>query len=144
MVDEEVVRYLQHGLPELLRLVHGTDVAELELTDGPFRVRLHRSNPIAVEASAADMPAVAEEVPPPAGITSPRVGTFYRAGHPGMPPLVAEGSQVEEHTVVGIVESLHVLTEIEAGVRGTITRALATDGEPIEYGHVLFEVAPFE
>jgi acetyl-CoA carboxylase biotin carboxyl carrier protein len=69
------------------------------------------------------------------------VGTFYRAGKPGVPPLVTEGSQVEDDTVVGIIEALHELTDVEAGCRGIVSKVFATDGQPVEYGQPLFEVS---
>jgi acetyl-CoA carboxylase biotin carboxyl carrier protein len=75
-------------------------------------------------------------------VTAPLVGTFYSAANPGDPPYVGEGSVVEDHTVVGIIEALQVLTEVEAGCRGTVTAVLATDGQAVEYGQALFEVAP--
>ena len=75
-------------------------------------------------------------------ITCPLVGTFYRAPKPGMPPLVTEDSPVEPDTVVGIVEALREqLTEIQAECTGRVVRVLATDGQPVEYGQVLFEVS---
>jgi biotin carboxyl carrier protein len=49
---------------------------------------------------------------------------------------------VDEHTVVGIIEALQVLTEVEAGYRGTVEAVLATDGQAVEYGQALFEVLP--
>jgi biotin carboxyl carrier protein len=75
-------------------------------------------------------------------ITAPLVGTFYSAANPGDPPYVGEGSTVDEHTVVGIIEALQVLTEVEAGYRGTVEAVLATDGQAVEYGQALFEVLP--
>lgn len=88
------------------------------------------------------LPEAAPAEPRIQAITSPLVGTFYRAGKPGAPPLVDEGTWVEEDTVVGIVEALHVLTEVEAQCRGRIASVKATDGMPVQYGQPLFEVAP--
>jgi acetyl-CoA carboxylase biotin carboxyl carrier protein len=81
------------------------------------------------------------EGPASVEILSPLVGTFYRAGQPGIPPLVAEGSHVEPDTVVGFVDVLGEPTEIEAGYAGAVTREYATDGQTVEYGQALFEVA---
>jgi acetyl-CoA carboxylase biotin carboxyl carrier protein len=142
----DITEYCADRLPELLRLLQGSDLLELVIQDGDRRVRIVRS-PGSVPGDAiglAEAPeggAFAAE-PGFAEIRSPVVGTFYRAGKLGMAPLVSEGSEVEEDTVVGIVESLQQLTDIEAGHIGMVTRVLATDGQPVEYGQVLFEVTP--
>jgi acetyl-CoA carboxylase biotin carboxyl carrier protein len=68
------------------------------------------------------------------------VGTFYRAGKPGMAPLVSEGLHVQDSTVIGIIEALQVLTDVEAGNSGTVTSVLATDGQPVEYNQPLLEI----
>ena len=68
------------------------------------------------------------------------VGTFYRAGKPGMAPLVSDGSHVQDSTVIGIIEALQVLTDVEAGCTGTVTAVLATDGQPVEYNQPLLEI----
>jgi biotin carboxyl carrier protein len=142
LVMGDVDHYLSEVLPRLLKLVQSTDITELELHEGDVQLRLHRV--VAKNGQAGHEHANAELLPvlPPltSEVVSPLVGTFYRAAAPGMPPLAGEGSQVEEHTVVGIVEALQVLTEVEAGCRGVVTEVLATDGQPVAYGQVLFEV----
>jgi acetyl-CoA carboxylase biotin carboxyl carrier protein len=59
-----------------------------------------------------------------------------------MAPLVTEGSMVEESTVIGIIEALQVLTDVEADCSGVVTAVLATDGQPVEYNQPLLEVRP--
>jgi acetyl-CoA carboxylase biotin carboxyl carrier protein len=140
---DNLTSYLRDDLPGLLDVLRGTDVVDLELEAGSARVRVHRAgtdNPGAQVETMVEIEDILPAGPSTGVITATLVGTFYRAGKPGMPPLVAEGSRVEDETVVGIIEALHVLTEIEAGCRGTVTTVLATDGEPVEYGHALFEV----
>lgn len=135
--------HLDKTLPAILDLLRGSDVRELEVQEGDFHVRLHRA--VAESArwseyageTSQDSSAPEQEL---VRITSPLVGTFYRAGKPGMPPLASEGTRVEEDTIVGIVEALQVLTEVAAGVSGAVTEVLATDGQPVEYGQTLFEV----
>jgi acetyl-CoA carboxylase biotin carboxyl carrier protein len=75
-------------------------------------------------------------------IVAPMVGTFYRAAEPDSPPLAEEGTEVAETTIVGIIESLQVLNPVQAGHTGRVTRVLATDGQPVEYGQPIFEVTP--
>jgi acetyl-CoA carboxylase biotin carboxyl carrier protein len=135
--------YLTDTLPKLLRILQGSDVRELELEEGNIRVRLHRSSTDLVdgiaEASALDdMPALL--APATVLVRASIVGTFYRAGKPGMAPLVSETSHVEDSTIIGIIEALQVLTDVEAGYAGTVTAVLATDGQPVEYNQPLLEI----
>lgn len=135
---------LSHALQGILDALRTSDVLELVVEDGDNRIRLHRRQPgafqIPLEISSEEARGEVDRGPELVTVTSPLVGTFYRAGHPGMPPLVEEGSAVDENTVVGIVEALQVLTDVEAGCRGVIRRVLATDGQPVEYGQILFEL----
>ena len=144
-MEQDGADYIAETLPRLLDVLQESDVRELELREGDVRVRLHRVEGREAEALAE---ALGESEPLPLAepqmveVTSPLVGTFYRAGKPGAPPLVEEGSRVQQDTVVGIIEALQVLTEVEAGCDGTVTKVLATDGQPVEYGQSLFEVTP--
>jgi acetyl-CoA carboxylase biotin carboxyl carrier protein len=140
--DAAVTHYLAHELPRLLDVLRGTDVRDLELTEGEVYIRLHRSG--STTGAKSHMREVsdidAQSAPGSAEITASLVGTFYRAGQPGMAPLVEEGSFVEDDTVVGIIEALQVLTDVEAGCRGIVSLVMATDGQPVEYGQPLFKV----
>ncbi len=73
-------------------------------------------------------------------VTSPLLGTFYRAPKPGAPPFVAVGAQVEEETVVAIIEVMKLMNTVRAGVRGTVTEILLGDGALAEYGETLLRV----
>ena len=68
------------------------------------------------------------------------VGTFYRAPTPGAPPFVDVGSQVGEHTVVGIIEVMKLMNSISAGALGTVTEICVSDGELVEAGQVLMRL----
>ncbi|MDQ2743231.1 MAG: hypothetical protein M3Z66_13195 [Chloroflexota bacterium] len=140
---DDFAEFVAVGLPALLRSVQGSDICELDVQDDDLRVRLRRGNHIV----DSPRPVMGEETeiapimsPPTTDIVASVVGTFYRAGHASVAPLVAEGSQVEDDTVVGIIEALQVLTEVEAGCTGLITTVLATDGQPVDYGQPLFTV----
>jgi biotin carboxyl carrier protein len=138
---DETLDEVTERLSGLLDVLQGTDVQELEVTEGDVRVKLHRN--VVQRAEQEVDPVVDVELasePPVVPVTAPLVGTFYRAGKPGMAPLVSEGSVVEDDTVVGIIEALQVLTEVEAGCSGQVVTVLATDGQPVEYGQRLFEV----
>ncbi len=73
-------------------------------------------------------------------INSPIVGTFYSAAAPGSPAFVKAGDEVNEETVVCIVEAMKVMNEIKAEKRGRIKRVLAENATPVEYGQPLFEL----
>ncbi|WP_400163635.1 acetyl-CoA carboxylase biotin carboxyl carrier protein [Brevibacillus sp. TJ4] len=73
-------------------------------------------------------------------ITSPMVGTFYRAPAVDAPPYVQVHDRVEESTVVCIVEAMKLFNEIEAEVRGEIVEILAENGQLVEPGQPLFTV----
>ena len=68
------------------------------------------------------------------------VGTFYRSASPTDKPFVSIGDQVDENTVVCIIEAMKVMNEIKAEARGTIARILTDDAKPVQYGQPLFEL----
>ncbi|MFO1402402.1 MAG: biotin/lipoyl-containing protein [Steroidobacteraceae bacterium] len=73
-------------------------------------------------------------------VSSPLLGTFYRAPKPGAPPFVDVGSLVEPDTVIAIVEVMKLMNTVRAGVHGTVSEILARDGELVEYGQALLRV----
>jgi acetyl-CoA carboxylase biotin carboxyl carrier protein len=73
-------------------------------------------------------------------VASPLLGTFYRAPKPGAAPFVEVGSQVEEGTVVAIIEVMKLMNTVRAGVRGTVSEILVADGALAEYGETLLRV----
>lgn len=73
-------------------------------------------------------------------ILSPLVGTFYAAPAEDAEPYVCVGDRVEAGQVVGIVEAMKLMNEIESECTGTITEILVENGEPVEYGQPLFRV----
>jgi acetyl-CoA carboxylase biotin carboxyl carrier protein len=135
--------YLQREFDALLDVLRTSDVEEFEVQHGELSVRLHRTrNRVEDSVTPPELvPQLEESHPRTQSVVSTLVGTFYRAGEPGSPPLVEEGSQVFDDTVVGIVEALGSLTEVRAGFRGVVTHVLATDGHVVEYGQPLLEVA---
>jgi acetyl-CoA carboxylase biotin carboxyl carrier protein len=72
----------------------------------------------------------------------PLLGTFYRAPKPGAPPFVDVGDKVEEDTVVGIVETMKMMTPVHAGVRGTIVELRTGNGEFADTDAILLLVDP--
>ena len=75
-------------------------------------------------------------------ITSPMLGTFYKAPKPGEPPFVEVGMVVDEDTTVCIIEVMKLFSTIKAEKRGRIARVCVDDGELVEYRQVLFMLDP--
>jgi acetyl-CoA carboxylase biotin carboxyl carrier protein len=74
-------------------------------------------------------------------VTAPLLGIFYRAPRPGAGPYVEVGSEVQEDTVVGIIEVMKLMNSVRAEVRGTVVEILVEDGATVEYGQVLLRVS---
>jgi acetyl-CoA carboxylase biotin carboxyl carrier protein len=74
-------------------------------------------------------------------VTSPLLGTYYRAPKPGAPPYVEVGSLVEEDTIIGIIEVMKLMNTVRAGVRGRVAEILARDGSLVEYGETVLRIA---
>jgi acetyl-CoA carboxylase biotin carboxyl carrier protein len=70
-------------------------------------------------------------------ITSPMLGTFYRAPKPGSAPFVEIGSMVDEDSVIAIIEVMKLMNTVRAGVKGVITEILPGDETLVEFGEVL-------
>ena len=75
-------------------------------------------------------------------VRAPSVGVFYRAPEPGAPPFVGEGDTVRPGQQVAIVEAMKLMLPVEADRAGRVVEVLKRDGEPVEYGEVLFVLAP--
>jgi len=75
-------------------------------------------------------------------ILSPMVGTFYRSSSPESDPFVTVGDEVDEDTVVCIIEAMKVMNEIKAETRGIIREIAVENANPVEFGEPLFLVEP--
>ncbi len=75
-------------------------------------------------------------------VTSPMVGTFYRAPSPESPAFVDVGSRITQGDPLCIIEAMKLMNELEAEVEGTVREILVQNGDPVEYGQVLFRVEP--
>ena len=73
-------------------------------------------------------------------ITSPIVGTFYRASNPEAEPFVNAGDRISKGKVLCIIEAMKLMNEIESDIEGTITKIYPQNGQPVEYGEKLFAV----
>ncbi|MGI6070882.1 MAG: acetyl-CoA carboxylase biotin carboxyl carrier protein [Blautia sp.] len=74
-------------------------------------------------------------------VKAPLVGTFYSSASPDMPPFVKEGDRVEKGQVLGIVEAMKLMNEIESEFTGTVVKILVDNEQVVEYGQPLFVIA---
>lgn len=152
-------------IKRLLALMAEHDLVELELAEGDRKVRLRKAGdhapiqaPVVVAAGgnsslpASSAPAQAPSAAPPAPkpsdrlleIRSPLVGTFYTSPKPGGPPFAGVGDLVGPEKVVCIVEAMKVMNEIKAELTGRIKEVVAKNGQPVEFGEVLFRIEKTE
>ena len=156
-------------LQALVRLVDESSLDSLEIERGSTRIRLAKSPgggvvvPHAVPAAPAPPPAPSAAAPekpvPPADadaaateaerpsanlvdVTSPMVGTFYRAPSPEADPYVEVGSTVAAGDVLCVIEAMKLMNELECEVPGRIVEICADNAEPVDYGQLLFRVDP--
>jgi acetyl-CoA carboxylase biotin carboxyl carrier protein len=157
-------------LERLIQAIDESSLDSIEIERGGTRVRLAKTPPTVQGAAVAPAPvAPAPAAPPPpaaadpapsAGpaeteeaepdvaasnlveVTSPMVGTFYRAPAPDAPPYVDKGSTISEGDTLCIIEAMKLMNELEAEVSGTIREILVENAQPVEYGQVLFRVEP--
>ena len=93
-------------------------------------------------STAPARPAQATETDRLLAVTSPMVGTFYRAPAPDADPYVEVGTPVEVGQTVCIVEAMKLMNEIESDVKGRIVQILVENAQPVEFGQKLFLVDP--
>ncbi|MBA2490968.1 MAG: acetyl-CoA carboxylase biotin carboxyl carrier protein [Gammaproteobacteria bacterium] len=147
---------------KLIELLNESGVAEIEIREGEEWVRVSRERPppagtpIYISGGASSHP-VGETQGRPAApsstdaetvepaitghrVTSPMVGTFYRAPSPGAKPFVDIGQNVEVGDTLCIIEAMKMLNQIEADKAGAISAVLAENGQPVEFGQSLFVI----
>jgi acetyl-CoA carboxylase biotin carboxyl carrier protein len=167
MIDLEFLRGLIGAVDE-------SGIDSLEISRGGTRIRISKTPPPAPVHAAAPMAAPAHlQMPPahdvgipraaaPAGgsaaaeapaaaapsslveIKSPMVGTFYRSPAPEAPSYVEPGSRVTKGQTLCILEAMKLMNELESDVAGTVREICVENGEPVEYGQVLFRIEPAE
>ena len=151
-------------LKKLIDLVEESGIAELELTEGEEKVKISRQveaqqiAPLYIQSPLVTAPPVIPPSPSESStseqndksatasqstekhITSPMVGTFYRASSPDAGPFVEIGSTVKKGDILCIIEAMKILNEIESDKDGVIKKILIENGQPVEFGEPLFVV----
>ena len=164
-----MVMKLDHDeLNRLIDKISKSDIQEFSLEGEDFKLEIKRniydphpsnqplitkapdnpvilSQPSKLEPITSASPSTAPAVPPPGRsdlteITSPMVGTFYRASAPGEDPFVEIGATIKVGQTICILEAMKLMKEIESEFNGEIVEILVENGTPVEFGQVLMKV----
>ncbi len=153
---------------KLVQLVEQGEVTHIEWQRGEERVVVERNNAVAVGPGpaiqlphpapvGAPVPAPLAPVPsdglsqpraeatvdkPGTLVSSPFVGTFYRAPSPDSTPFVDVGSHVKKGQTLCIVEAMKLMNEIESEADGLVAEIFAQNATPVEFGEPLFRIVP--
>ncbi|WP_050724791.1 acetyl-CoA carboxylase biotin carboxyl carrier protein [Vulgatibacter incomptus] len=151
----------------IIEALEGTEVTKFDYRNGEERLKIRRGHE-PVYTSVAPM-VHAQPTPPPAApmalatvpmgaqgaeaakaaaaapgvvVTSPFVGTFYRAPSPDAPDFAEAGQMVRKGQTLCIVEAMKLMNEIEAEVAGKVAEIFVQNGQPVEFGEPLFRIEP--
>ena len=140
-------------IKKLIELLHDTDVAEIEISEGEESVRITRngpnqvmvqspmqsaqviSTPMSTSTPAATTPT--DSTPSGHQLKSPMVGTLYRSPSPDSAAFVEVGSEVKVGDTLCIVEAMKMMNQIEADAAGKVLAILVEDGDPVEFDQPL-------
>tara|TARA_B100000902_G_scaffold311183_2_gene300963 strand:- start:110 stop:559 length:450 start_codon:yes stop_codon:yes gene_type:complete len=141
-------------IKKLMELLEESGLSEIEVKEGEESIKLSRaskiqSQPNIVNTLAPEIlnetsksndnqDANKKDVPDGDVITSPMVGTFYRAASPDSKPFVEKGQKINKGETLCILEAMKMMNQVSAEAGGTIIDILVDDAEPVEFGQPLF------
>ena len=139
---------------ELIHAVSDSDLTEFNLQDDTLNISMSKEKTIvqqmAVNTDPADVVqqavhvesvnAVNDEVQTGSVVKSPLVGTYYAASSPENPPFVKIGDKVSKGQVLGIVEAMKLMNEIESEFDGTVKEILVENEQMVEFGQPMFVI----
>lgn len=138
-------------LKELIDLLKDTDITELQIEKEGTKVKIRREKILSsLDIAAQKLSGSRESTGAETGeesqrlvtVTSPIVGTFYRAPSPDAAPFTEVGARVKKNQVICIIEAMKLMNEIESEVDGIVVKILVENGQPVEYGEPLFLIEP--
>jgi len=137
-------------LKELIEYLKETDITEISIEKDGIKVKIKREKMLSpMDISVQKLGSLHEKVTRETEeetrvitVTSPIVGTFFRAPSPEADPFVETGSKVKKGQVLCIVEAMKLMNEIESEVDGVVIKILVDNGQPVEYGEPLFLIEP--
>lgn len=145
-------------IKEIIQLFNNSELSSLRLEHENFLLKLNKESkktkvyetsqqiisPKAPEQKTIESALPQQDIKQTASnadfITSPMVGTFYRAPSPGAAPYVSVGDTVKKGQTIGIVEAMKIMNEIEAEFDCKIVEIEVNDAQPVEYGTKLVMV----
>jgi len=140
---------------KLIDLLEERNLAEFELEVEGFKIKISRVKTQTATQKSSSLPGPSPEDEANSGfpepvpregsnnlhfITSPIVGTFYRAPDPSSPPFVDIGDTVKKNQTLCIIEAMKLMNEIESDVEGILEEIFVENGKPVEYGKRLFAI----
>ena len=142
------------NLIQLIKTVSSSELTEFSMKDGDFKVSMNKKKEVQIVADgnmAAEIPVfTAQTVAPekesvksePEGnqVKAPLVGTFYSASAPDAAPFVKVGDTLKKGQVLGIIEAMKLMNEIESEYEGVVEAILVENGQMVEYGQNLFTI----
>jgi acetyl-CoA carboxylase biotin carboxyl carrier protein len=119
-------------LKQLVEFLREYQIAEFDLERGDLKLHLkfHQTKP--------SMPFSVETKSSLHVVRSPMVGAFFSSPSPGAAPFISAGDRVAKGQVLGIVEAMKLMNEIESDASGEVVKCLVSNGQPIECGQPLF------
>ena len=151
------------AIQELVELISRSQVKRLELERKDFKLKLVKEDapggavvqvlpatavpvatPEAASAAAGSAASAAAEASSEGlyELNAPLVGTFYSAPGPDAPAFVKPGDRVSKGQVLCIVEAMKVMNEIESEINAEVVEILVSNGQPVEYGEVMYRMRP--
>lgn len=139
-------------IKELIEVFDKSGLSKIDIRQNEFEILLEKGAttyvgapvvqavPTAAPSLKAEKVEKTEEVKKGEYITSPMVGTFYRAPSPDSKPFVNVGDTVKKGQTLGILEAMKIMNELEAEFNCKIVEILVEDGQPVEYDMPLFLV----
>lgn len=137
---------------ELIRAVNESQISQLKLQEGDWKISIKKEKTSGKrklpkeQKEPSTSPVIPEEIQETSKeetrsgnlVKSPLVGTFYHASSPDSEPFVKEGDLVQKGQILGLVEAMKLMNEIESEYDGVVKKIMADNGQMVEYGQPLF------
>ncbi len=147
-------------IKKLMELLEESGISEIEVKEGEESIKLSKQAFVQQPSQQFTSPVVnpvnenikpqdedksknlveGNDIPDGELITSPMVGTFYRAASPDSKPFVEKGQKVKKGDTLCILEAMKMMNQVNAEIGGTIIEILVDDSEPVEFGQPLFVI----
>jgi len=145
--ENEVMQQVFKETKDLIRAMEGTATTHVRIGMGEFSIEVERdgaaftTSVVPMAASAASGGGAAPAAAPGTmAVVAPIIGVFYRSGSPGSKPFVEVGDTVERGQVIGIVEAMKVMNEVQCDYRGVVEEILVENGDAVQYEQRLMTI----